>query len=159
MHLVHQWAKMAAELNDSRIKMVLARAREAAVRKTRDCDLQDSQLYACMKTFMESRRAVEERARRALQRLKEAGRESNALKIAAEAAQQEVRRQKLALAAEAEEAKRTDEEFKALKNFSGEMLGAGRENGGTKEHRKNRMEFMDRVRKHFPPLSHWHANN
>ena len=46
------------------------------------------------------------------------------------------RRQKLALAVETEEAKRTDEEFKALKNFSGVMLGGGLENGGNKEHRK-----------------------
>ena len=60
-----------------------------------------------------------------------------------------VEKQKLALAAERSKAEKQDE----VKYFSAQMCGAGREFGGTKENKAHRMDFLERVRKQFPPLS------
>ena len=142
-------AKMAAEIGNLRITTVLARAREQAVRRSRACELRDGEVELCLKSFMVSRRQSEERARAALRRLRAERKSSQEAKAAADEAEQELRKQKLALAAERSKAEKKSEE----KYFSAQMCGSGREHGGAKEHKANRMEFLERVRKQFPPLS------
>ena len=142
-------SKMAAKIGNLRTTTVLARAREQAVRRSRACELRDSEVELCLKSFMMSRRQTEERTRAALQRLRAQRKSSQEAKAAADETEQELRKQKLALAAERLKAAKQDE----VKYFSAQMCGAGRENGGTKEHKANRMEFLERVRKQFPPLS------
>ena len=121
-------AKMAAEIGNPRVTTVLARAREQAVRRSRACELKDGEVELCLKSFMVSRRQAEERARAALQRLRAQRKSSQEAKAAADEAEQELRKQKLALAAERLNAAKQDE----VKYFSAQLCGAGRENGGTK---------------------------
>ena len=93
-------AKMAAEIGNHRITTVLARAREQAVRRSRACELRESEVELCLKSFMVSRRQTEERSRAALQRLRAAKKSSQEAKAAADEAEKKLRKQKLALAAE-----------------------------------------------------------
>lgn len=145
---VDNMAKLATEISDYRIAVVLARAREAAVRRSRACELKDSEVELCLKTFMDSKRKSEERARALIKRFKADKKLSEEAKAAAEEAKAEMKKQKLALAAERLKAAACGEK----KYFSAEMLGANREHGGTKEHRANRLDLLERVRKQFPPL-------
>ena len=145
---VDNMAKLATEISDYRIAVVLARAREAAVRRSRACELKDSEVELCLKTFMDSKRKSEERACAFIKKFNADKKLSEEAKAAAEEAKAEMKKQKLALAAERQKAAACGEK----KYFSAEMLGANREGGGTKEHRANRLDLLERVRKQFPPL-------
>ena len=145
---VDNMAKLATESSDSRIAIVLARAREAAVRRSRACELKDSEVDLCLKTFMDSKRQAEERTSALIKKFKADQKLSQEAKAAAEEAKAELKKQKLALAAERLKATACEDN----KYSSAQMLGANREGGGTKEHRANRLDLLERVRKQFPPL-------
>ena len=71
----------------------------------------------------------------------------------------DLKRQKRKHDAQRELSNQTDAQLQAMKNFSAEMLGHGLVNGGFKKHHQERMDFMDRVKKRFPPLRPAHEND
>ena len=71
---------------------------------------------------------------------------------AAEEAKSELKKRRLALAAEKEQQAQMEKEFNSIKLFDPVMLGQGKDNGGTRQHALARMDLMDRVKAKFPPL-------
>ena len=71
---------------------------------------------------------------------------------AAEEAKSELKKRRLALAAEKEQQAQMEKEFNSIKFFDPAMLGQGKDNGGTRQHALARMDLMDRVKAKFPPL-------
>ena len=47
----------------------------------------------------------------------------------------------------------------SAKSFETSDFGQGHPKGGTAEHKKNRMQVLERFRLHFPPLPHEQAND
>ena len=94
-----------------------------------------------------------------LRRFKAEQRKSQDAKNNAIRASEELKIKKRALAAAHEERQRTDAQLKAMKYFDAAMLGQGLERGGTACHLKERMDFMERVKAKYPPLSPEHENN
>jgi hypothetical protein len=120
---------------------------------------QDVEASAKLSQFFEARQNLQEKAGQMLRRFKAEQRKGQDAKNNATRAMEELKLKKRALAAEQEERQRTDAQLKAMKYFDPFMLGQGLERGGGTQNLKERMDFMERVKAKFPPLSPVHENN
>jgi hypothetical protein len=134
-------------------------ARSRAMRQARACEGGGEAAQACLRTFLEERVCAQQKAAKFLRSVRAEQTKSAAMKTAAQTATEELKRQKLALAADEEKHRQEEASLDALKHFSAEMLGQGKENGGGRAEVLLRMELMDRVKSKFPALMPRHANN
>jgi len=94
-----------------------------------------------------------------LRQFKEAQKKGDRSKGEAAKAMAELKRKKRKIAAETVARQQSDAKFKAMKAFDPNMLGQGKPHGGTATHRKERMDFLDRVKAKFPALRPELENN
>ena len=94
-----------------------------------------------------------------LRKFKEAQKKGARSKGEAAKAMQELKRKKRALAAETVARQQSDAKLKAMKAFDPIMLGQGLPRGGNAGHRKERMDFLERVKAKYPALRPELENN
>jgi len=87
-----------------------------------------------------------------MRKFKEAQSKGERNKAEAAKAMAELKRKKRALAAETVARQQSDANFKAMKAFDPIMLGHGKQRGGSAAHRKERMDFLERVKAQYPAL-------
>jgi len=123
------------------------------------CCFQDAEASAEMTKFFERRRHQQQLAGKMLRQFKAVQKAGACSKEEAKKAMAELKRAKRALAAEIVSRQESDAQLKAMKAFDPEMLGQGKYRGGNTGHRKQRMDFMERVKAQYPPLRPELANN
>ena len=144
MDALRQALDVVASLNDPSLTMTLQRAMHTAERSER---LRLSSAPAVAGAMMRQRDLQEQRLREERRELKERMDEERAAKaLKTEMKENEA---KLAKAKkQLKDAQSVAESFEAIKSFSPEMLGDGKKGGGTAQHRKARMEVLDRLGTH-----------
>ena len=120
---------------------------------------QDTDATVSLCKFFEYRRQQQQRAGQMLRKFKQLQKGNARAKDDAGKAMAELKKKKRALAAQMEASQQSDAQLKALKHFDPVMLGQGRPRGGDAGHRKQRMDFLERVKAKYPVLRPGLANN
>ena len=94
-----------------------------------------------------------------MRKFKEARSKGERSKAEAADAMKELKKKKRAIAAETVARQQSDAKFKAMKAFDPNMLGQGKQRGGSAAHRKERMDFLERVKAQYPALRPELAND
>ena len=120
---------------------------------------QDADASAALSKYFEQRKQQHHRAGKMLRQFKEAQKKGDRSKGEAAKAMAELKRKKRALAAATVARQQSDAKFKAMKAFDPIMLGQGKPRGGNAGHRKERMDFLERVKAKYPALRPELENN